>query len=219
MHLIDVGAGIMGTSAIVATPIPQAMGYAYALKCRGEKRAVVCFFGEAATEEGAFHESMNFAVLKQLPVLFVCENNFFSIQSPVADRQGGRDIRQWVEGYGLPAVCVEGNDILEIRRYADGALAAIRKAGGPAFLECKTYRWRGHVGPEEDWHLGYRTLEEAKYWIDNDQLKRLAGRIDREVRESLEKAVTDEVAEAFEFAEDSAFPADGELWEHVFHGQ
>lgn len=218
MHLIDLDAGMMGTSAIVATTIPLALGYAHALKVRGSKAIVVCFFGDAATEEGVFHESLNFAALKKLPILFVCENNHYAIFTAMGARQPeGSSICGRVESYGIPTRRIEDNDIHAIRSATEDAVAEIRKDGSvPRFLECMTYRWKEHVGPGDDWDMGYRTKEEFAPWLEGDQVKRLAASLDDETQKRIKAEVEAELKDALEFAEESEFPPDEDLMADVF---
>jgi len=217
MHLVDVGAGMMGCSAIVGTTIPQAVGYAYALKVRKSDRIVAVFFGDGAADEGVFSESLNFASLKRLPILFVCENNLYAALSPIRDRLAGGDLCLRAESYGIPTTRIEDGDVLAIREEAAKAVAAIRaEKGGPRFFECMTYRWREHVGPGEDWHLGYRDRAEGETWIAKDQVSRIGGQLERDDRERICAAVATEISEAFEFAEKSPFPDAEELGGYVF---
>lgn len=218
MHLIDLAAGMMGTSAIVATTIPNAVGYALVMKMRKAKGVVVCFFGEGATDEGAFHESINFAALKKLPILFVCENNQFAIYSHVRDRMSGNDICERAESYRVPAVHIDDGDPIAIHRETQKALAAIRAGEGPRFIEAMTYRWRDHVGPGEDRIYKYRPDEELDRWIQRDQVKAFAEKLSETERGQIEKAVEAEIASAIAFAEASAYPADSELYADVLHG-
>src|SRR5262249_36910527 len=160
MHLIDMTHHILGTSAVVGTTVPIAVGYSLALKREGEGRVVVAFFGDGATEEGVFYESLNFASLHQLPVLFVCENNFLAIHTPLEKRWATRQLCERVRTYGIPAHQVTDSDVLMIRNMAEDATASMRREdSGPVFLECHTYRWREHVGPGEDYDAGYRSRE------------------------------------------------------------
>lgn len=216
MHLVDKEKGIMGSSAIVATTIPLSVGYAYALKYKNSDAVVASFFGDGAVDEGAFHESMNFAALKKLPVLFVCENNFYAIHSHHLSRHHSDNIWQRAKTYGMPAERIEDGDIFKIYETAKRCVDKIRKAGGPAFLESKTYRWKEHVGPGDDFSLGYRTEQEALPWIKNDQLKRLRQLIDAGSIELIETEVESEIKEAFIFAEESPFPDYSHLHEDVF---
>src|SRR3954469_18690502 len=133
MHLVDVAQGVMGTSAVVATTIPNAVGYAYAIKVRRERRVVVSFFGDGATEEGVFHEALNFAALKKLPVLFVCENNFYSSHLPLTDRRSSEGLYQLGEFYRVPSFRIDGNNALEVRSAAIDAVERARGGQGPTF--------------------------------------------------------------------------------------
>lgn len=221
MHLIDVKAGMMGTSAIVATTIPQAIGYAHALKARGSDAVVVSFFGDAATEEGVFHETVNYAVVKKLPVLFVCENNHYAIFTPLAARQPPESsLCQRVGSYGIVATQVREGDIFAVRSETETALRAIREdRSGPRFIECMTYRWKEHVGPGEDWHMGFRSREEAEVWFAADPLIRLAQMLPDNVHARIDTEVEAEIADALDFAEKSPFPGRDELEEHLFRGR
>jgi len=218
MHLIDVAAGMMGTSAIVSSSIPQAIGYAHALKVRGSNSIVVCFFGDAATEEGVFSESINYAQIKNLPVLFVCENNLYAIFTHIDARQPiASDICQRVGSYGIPTRRIEDGDIFTIRDAAAEMSTAIREGrSGPQFLECMTYRWMEHVGPGEDWDMGYRSKDEMQPWLDNDQIVVLGKLLDDTRRGEIDAEVTAEIEKAFKLADDSSFPPPEELLLHVF---
>lgn len=217
MHLIDIEKGMMGTSAIVGTTIPVSVGYAYGLKCRKSGSIVVSFFGDGAVDEGVFHESMNFASLKKLPILFVCENNFYAIHSHHLNRHPLDNIWKRAKSYGICSGRIEDMDIFKIYDFVKSNIGKIRNENiGPVFLECMTYRWKEHVGPNDDFQLGYRTEEEAREWMKRDQLKRLSGLIDLRIRDRIEKTVEDEVREAFKFAEESSFPEYSELYEDLF---
>jgi TPP-dependent pyruvate/acetoin dehydrogenase alpha subunit len=216
MHLISPEAGMLGASAVVGTTIANAVGYACALKYQGEEAVVVSFFGDGATEEGVFPESLNFAALKGLPVLFVCENNGYAIHTHQSSRQGKADVCRRARAYGVPAERIEHNDVLYLYERAKDVAAKVRAGGGPYLFEVMTYRWREHVGPNEDYQLGYRTREEAEPWVDNDQVKRIGELLDSAVREEIEREAEAEVAAAFAFAEESPGPLPGELTTDVF---
>lgn len=216
MHLIDPEAGVMGTSAVVGTSIANAAGFAYALKLKNSPNVVVTFFGDGATEEGVFAETLNFAALKQLPVLFVCENNGYAIHTHQSRRQGRPDICARAEAYGIPAERLDGNDVLGLRRRTDEVLAKMRAGGGPAFFEVTTYRWKEHVGPGADFQLGYRTDAECEPWVAADPVKRLAATLPASEREEIEAEVEAEVAAAFAFADASPFPDADELMTDIF---
>jgi TPP-dependent pyruvate/acetoin dehydrogenase alpha subunit len=217
MHLIDAAAGMMGTSAVVGTTIPQAAGYAFAMKAEKSDRIVVCFFGDGATEEGVFHETMNFAALKQLPVLFVCENNLYAIHSHIRDRLSNLDFCERARSYGIPAERIAGNDVFALRDAAGAALQELRRGKGPRFIEIETYRFARHVGPGADLNLNYRSESEVESWRERDQINRLARLLPEADRKRVDSEVEREIADAFAYAEASPFPGDGELFSHVFH--
>jgi TPP-dependent pyruvate/acetoin dehydrogenase alpha subunit len=216
MHLIAADVGMMGTSAVVGTTIPNAAGYAYALKYRRQDALVVSFFGDGATEEGVFAETLNFAVLKRLPLIFVCENNGYAIHTHQSRRQGTLAICDRARAHGLPAERIEDNDVLQLFERFRSAAGQVRSGGGPWFFEVMTYRWREHVGPNDDYQLGYRTRAEAMTWFETDQVVRLAKRIHPAERVRIEADVEAEIAEAFAFAEASAFPEPAALTTDVF---
>ncbi len=188
MHLVDQTVGMMGTSAIVSTTIPQAVGYALAEKMRGKDTMVCVFFGDGATEEGVFWESLNFAALHKLPLLFVCENNQYAIHTPLLKRIPEPNFCERVSSFGVPSVRITGNNVFDIWMAAS-RLTEEARDGGPRFLEVETYRWREHVGPGYDWHLGYRSESEGAEWMSRDerQLQNIASsgllfsRRDREI--------------------------------------
>jgi TPP-dependent pyruvate/acetoin dehydrogenase alpha subunit len=212
MHLVDVAHGVMGASAVVGTTIANAVGYAYALKLQRKDSIVVSFFGDGATDEGVFHESLNFAALKQLPLLFVCENNSYAIHTHLLRRHKEANLCERVRAYGMPALRVDNNDILRIHEQAKVAVSELRgRQAGPFFLECLTYRWKEHVGPNDDFHLGYRSYEEARPWVEGDQLARLAALTAPGSRERIEAAVEEEIRTVIAFAEQEPFPDAGEL--------
>ncbi len=217
MHLIDVAHGVMGASAVVGSTIPQAVGYAYACKVRGQEALVASVFGDGAVEEGVFHESIQFAVLKNLPVLFVCENNFYAIHTPLAERQPFDNICERARSYGLPAVRLEADDVLRVHeRMAEAVHHIRRQRAGPQFLECRTYRWREHVGPGEDFDLGYRSREEAASWMERDSCVRLGALLDEPARARIDAAIEAEIEDAVRFAEESPFPGPEELHADLF---
>lgn len=217
MHLADASVLMMGTSAIVATTIPHAVGYALAEKFRGRDTVVAVFFGDGASEEGVLHESANFAALHMLPVLFVCENNFYAIHTPLKSRVPIPNYCARMEAYGIPSRKILRNDVLETAQTAGQMIGQMREGRiGPAFLEIETYRWREHVGPGEDWVLGYRSREEAEPWIRGDEVDRIGRQLNLDVRTAIDHAVETEVETAFRLAEEAAFPSDEELLTDVF---
>ncbi|MFO0964560.1 MAG: thiamine pyrophosphate-dependent dehydrogenase E1 component subunit alpha [Gemmataceae bacterium] len=216
MHLVDPEAGVMGMSAVVGSTIPNAVGYAYALRYWRDSRVVVSFFGDGATEEGVFAESLNFAALKRLPVLFVCENNRYAIHTHQSRRQATLDICARAAAHGVRAERIDDNDVLRLFERTRELLTRLRSGDGPFLLEAMTYRWQEHVGPGEDFRLGFRAEEEARPWKDGDQLARLAALVPETERRRIEAAVEEEVFAAFQFAEASPEPDAAALYSDVF---
>jgi len=216
MHLANISKGMMGTSAVVGTTIPQAVGYAYAVKQRGEKTVVVAFMGDGAAEEGVFHESLNFAAIKNLPIIFVCENNLFAIHTHQNQRQHLADITGLVRGYGIPSERIQNCDTASVHVSVTAAITAIRAGqSGPVFLECMTCRWKEHVGPGEDFDLGYRSAADVQEWKDIDDIKLIGDKIPTERRTQIETEVEKEIQAAIRFAEESPFPDIAELYTDV----
>ena len=214
MHMIDESVGFMGTSSIVGGTIPMAVGAAWSAVLRKTDALGVCFFGEAAVEEGVFTESLNFAALRKLPVLFICENNLYATNTPLEPRQpAGSEIRRRGEVFGVPGVKVDGNDVLAVHAAAGEAVMRARRGGGPTLLEGMTYRWKAHVGPDGDGHMGYRSQAEIDSWIARCPGKALepslrgAG-VDPDV---IRADVTREVDEAAAFGKAAPFPDPAEL--------
>lgn len=223
MHLMDLEAGFLGSTAIVANSIPLAVGAALSFQMQRKNRVSVCFFGDAATEEGVFHEVLNFAVVRKLPVLFLCENNLYSVYSPLSVRQPpNRPIWKFAAAYGVQSKHGNGNDVEEVYHMTRGAVEHIRNGNGPYFLEFSTYRWREHCGPNFDNDIGYRTVEEYEQWKKLDpiafQQKRLQERgvIDTTQLETMQAKITEEINDAFLFAEQAPWPEPSETFSHLF---
>lgn len=212
MHLYDDAVGVLASLPIVGSAIPIAVGAALAMRQEGGDRVAAAFFGDGASEEGVFHESLNFASVKNLPVLFVLENNFYSVYTGLSDRQPARPLTKYAEAHGVAAVSGDGNDVVAVRRVAREAVARARAGQGPTLLVFETYRWREHCGPFYDNNIGYRTEEEFQSWKRRcpvDQLRTLL-RNGHGLTETAEAAmvaeIEAEIALAFEFAESSPFP-------------
>ena len=216
MHLIDMDANVLGMSAVVGTTIPVAAGYAFALKREGKGRIAASFFGDGATEEGVFYETLNFASLHKLPVLFVCENNGFAIHSPIANRWATEALCERVRTFGIETRELADDDVFAIREAAGQAAQAIRGGEGPQFIECKTYRWLEHVGPGEDYDDAYRTRDELDAWQARDQVAATGAMLDDAERQVIDDEVESLIAEAVDFAEQSPWPEPEELYSHVF---
>ena len=216
MHLVDMENNVLGSSAVVGTTIPIAVGYAFALQRQGTDRVVAAFFGDGATEEGVFHESLNFAALKKIPVLFVCENNQFAIHQPLSKRWATDRLCERVETFGIPAHRIGDGNVEAIRDAAAAAIGRIRAGGGPEFIECVTYRWREHVGPGEDYDAGYRDRDALEDWRARDEVDRLGAKLDQVTRARIDADVERAIGDAVAFAESSPFPDIEELATNVF---
>jgi len=225
MHLIDLAAGFLGAVPIVGSTIPIAVGVGLGIQQAKEDRVSVAFFGDGATEEGVFAESLNYAALSKLPVVFVCENNLYSVYSPIDVRQPTeRDLLAISRGHGVPALHGDGNDVEEVQAMTQEAVARARGGGGPTLLLLDTYRWREHCGPHYDDQLGYRPEGELERWKKLCCVTRAAdrlrecGELDDAKQAALEAEFQAEIEEAFAFAKSSPFPEESELTRHVYAG-
>jgi pyruvate dehydrogenase E1 component alpha subunit len=206
MHLVDLSVGMVGSTPIVGGSIPVGVGLAFASHLQKQDRIAIIFFGEGSTEEGVFAESLNFAALKKLPVLFVCENNFYSVYSPLCVRQPAeRDRPAIARAHGIKAKTGRGNDVEEVYSLAQEAIAFIRQGNGPVFLEFDTYRHREHCGPHYDNDIGYRTEEEFRDWEKRCPVKLQVSRLNADLQ-PLRSSIAEEIERAFDFAEKSPFP-------------
>ena len=217
MHLTDLDAGFIGATPIVGSSIPIAVGAALTIKQRNLNKIVVVFLGDGAMETGVAHESMNFAAVHQLPILFVCENNLYSVYSPLSIRQpAGRGLCELARSHGLTAESVMGDDALSVFYRAAELISLTRKTSQPGFLEVPVYRWVEHCGPDEDDHLGYRPQAEIDAWRTRDALTQLEEAIAPEVKTALETAITAEIDVAFDFAKSSPFPNTDDVGRYVY---
>ncbi len=225
MHLIDRSVGFMGAVPIVGSTIPIAVGAAFATVMHGKSRVTTVFFGEGATEEGVFQESLVFAALKRLPVIFVCENNLYSVYSPLAVRQPPeRDICAVARANGVGAMRGDGNDVEVVYELAREAIDGARRGEGPTLLELETYRWREHCGPSYDNDLDYRSAEQFESWRARcpvESLKRRLlerGSLEADDLEQVTREIEAEIDDAVSFAKLSPFPDDDELYTDVYAG-
>lgn len=224
MHLIDVEQGFMGTSAIVGNSIPIGVGLGFSQYLKNSTNISCIYLGDGAIEEGVFYESANFAALKKLPILFVCENNFYSVYSPLSVRQpNGRKIAKMVSEIGINSIGeIDGNDINKCCNVLSEVIPLIRQGNGPFFLEFMTYRWREHCGPNYDNNIGYRNSSEFEEWKSRDPIEKLKNELlaaDKKTKDqifSLEKIIIKEIIEAFNFAEEAAFPEPEEAYQGVY---
>lgn len=223
MHLIDTSVGLMGSSSIVGGAIPIAVGAAMGSVSKKDGRVSVVFFGDAASEEGVLYESMNFAALKKIPVIFVCENNFYSVYSHQSARQANTDITARPKTFNIPAYNVDGRDVIDAYKKSKKAICAARSEKGPAFIECRAYRWRGHAGPGDSLRQKYRKLDEWKKWMKHCPLKDFENvlvneKILTEKRiEQINKKIDMEIDEAFDFAQKSPLPKKKELTKYLYN--
>ncbi|OGO81742.1 MAG: dehydrogenase [Clostridiales bacterium GWC2_40_7] len=222
MHLVDIQAGIMGSSSIVAGGIPLATGAALAAVLRKEPRVSVVFFGDGAAEEGALYESINFAVLKKLPVIYVCENNLYSVCSPIKNRQPDENIYKRAAGFSIHACKIDGNNAVEVYRTAEKAVALARNGEGPSFIECVTYRLKDHHDTKTGVEAGYRTQEEWDFWAEKCPVKAYESLLMENglLSEGKIKVITEtidkKIEAAFEFAGSSVLPDRKELMKYLY---
>lgn len=222
MHLVDTKNGFMGSSAIVGGGVPIAVGAAMGSTMQRQRRISVVFFGDGAVDEGAFNESLNFAALKKLPVLFVCENNFYATNSPVSARQSLDNIYKKGLPYGIPGIKIDGNDVVKVFKAARIAVERAKNSKGPSLLECRTYRWKAHVGPDCDFKTGCRPRGELEEWLKKCPIERFKKSILKErilsVRDigGMEERLKRETEKAVSFAKSSPFPKREELLEDVY---
>jgi pyruvate dehydrogenase E1 component alpha subunit len=219
MHLFDAETHFYGGNAIVGGGLPLAVGLALADKMRGQTRVTCCFFGDGAVAEGEFHESLNMAALWQLPVLFVCENNFFAMGTALRYAQAMLDISKKAASYNMPAEAVDGMDVLAVEAAAKRAAAAVRAGQGPYFLECRTYRFRGHSAFDTEL---YRSKEEVEAWRKHDpllifpQYLQEQGLLGQEDLDEIEREVAAEIEAAVAFAEAGSWEPVEDLTRFVY---
>ncbi|MBI64165.1 MAG: acetoin dehydrogenase [Chloroflexi bacterium] len=220
MHLIDTNVGFMGSTAIVAGTIPVGVGLSFSQKLKHSENITCIFFGDAAIEEGVFYESVNFAILKNLPVLFVCENNQFSCFTHLSERQPqNRKIFEMVSGLGIDSSECDGNDVIAVQEKTAQLVNKIKKGEGPKFLELHTYRWLEHCGPNYDDELGYRTINDIKKSRENDPIIILEKKYPELIKlkkHTILKNLKTLTKNAFKFAEESNFPNQEEAYENLY---
>ncbi len=206
MHLIDLEAGVMGSSAIVAGTIAHAAGAAWALRFQNKDSVCVASFGDGAAEEGVFYETLNIAALKRLPIVFVCENNLYAANMPIRRSRQQLEIFKHAASAGMEGVRVDGNDVQAVYEEASRAVSRAREGKGPTLIECMTYRMLEHCGVNEDYHLGYRAPEEGSHWRSADPLLRACDFVTAEEGRRMESEIVALLDAAFAFAESSPFP-------------
>lgn len=215
MHLIDRAVGFEGSTAIVGNSVPVGVGLGLSVQLDGDNERIVCvFIGDAVFETGVLFESMNFAATRGLPVLFICENNLYSVYSPLSVRQpSGRNFAEIASSFGLQAINVDGLDAIQTYKCLSDISEKVRITQKPGFIEIPTYRWREHCGPNFDNEIGYREIKEFEKWHSNDPIILLQDRLifERLISDAdvsiMENKIQLELKEAFEFAEKSEFPS------------
>jgi TPP-dependent pyruvate/acetoin dehydrogenase alpha subunit len=222
MHLIDQAVGFMGATPIVGGTVPLAVGAAWAARLQSKDYVGVVFFGDGCFEEGVVHESLNFAALHQLPVLFVCENNGFSVYTPLSERQPSRPIHMIAKAHGWRTSFGDGNDVEAVSVIAAEAVMLARAGGGPQFIELDTYRWREHCGPNFDDGLNYRGAAEIAAGLRRCPISRTRARLvdqfsfQESTLDAIEKEIASEIEVAFEFALGSPLPMSSESSKFVY---
>lgn len=225
MHLSAPDEGMIGSAPIVAGTISLAMGAALASSIRGEDRVAVSFFGDGAAGEGVLYECLNFAALKKLPMVFVCENNFYSTHMPIRDCRVDMNIYKVGVPFYVESSQVDGNDVLAVYEAGKKAVERCRRGEGPVFIECLTYRFRGHVGPDDNiqgTRTDIRPREEVESWLQKDPIKRFEGYLlsnklfKEQTLSKIRAEVEAEVAEAHRFARKSILPNPAELSRYVY---
>jgi pyruvate dehydrogenase E1 component alpha subunit len=223
MHLIDESVGFKGSTAIVGNTIPIGVGLALSKKLREQSGLSVVFIGDGAIEEGVFYESANFAAVQNLPVVFFCENNRYSVYSGLEVRQPpGRKIHEMVSALGLNTFHGDGNDAVDTFECINQAISSVKNGEGPVFIELDTYRWLEHCGPNYDNDIGYRSEQEFLAWKAEEPIQRLttklidAGVIQASQINVIQSEIDAQVKDAFEFAQNSDFPNAEQAFSAVF---
>lgn len=219
MHLMAREIGILGTVPIVAGTVSLAVGAAFAYKARNEKNVAVAFFGDGALEEGQVHESMNLAALYRLPVIFVCENNLYSSHMHWSQRRLKDNLERAGDFHGISGERVDGNDVQAVYRSAHAAAYRARRGRGPSFLECRTFRWRGHVGASYDLDVGVKRRPELKAWFKRDPIRLAADQlIENGVADlaARELAIMERIERAVQSARQAAVPQPARTSRFVF---
>lgn len=219
MHIADVASGNLGANGIVGGGLPIAVGAALAIKQEKRPNVAVCFFGDGANNEGAFHESLNMAAIWKLPVVFVCENNQYGMSTSVERSTAVKRVAQRALAYDMPGVTVDGNDFMAVAEAAAEAVDRARRGEGPSLIECLTYRHRGHSKSDRN---RYRTKEEIEAWIKLDPIGRFEqtllgyGLIQESQIEEIKASVAHEIAAGIEFAKNSPAPDVSSLTSFVY---
>jgi len=225
MHLICPEKGILGIAPIVAGTISLALGTAMASSIRKDGNVTISFFGDGATGEGVLYEAMNFASIKKLPIIFACENNLYSTHLPIQEIRAKNTIVDIANPFNMQSYQVDGNNVIEVYEASREAVERCRSGNGPVFMEFLTYRYRGHVGPDDNiqgTHTDIRPKEELHLWLKKDPILQLEkylldnSLMNESTMTEYKKVVSDEINEAVKYAVESKFPHKEEVTNYVF---
>lgn len=222
MHIASPDIGLPGSSAIVGGTIPIAVGAALAFSMQRKNAVSVAFFGDGAAHEGIFYESLNFASLKKLPVIFVCENNLYCTHLPISAGLADTNVYKKSEAFKMLGIRIDGNNVMEVYKVAKKAIEDAHHGKGPTLIEAMTYRWRGHVGPYDDLDKGLRSKEELDCWLNRCPIKMLErfllehGIMSESERDNINEAISEEIEESVKFARESPYPSEKDLLSDVF---
>ena len=219
MHLIDENVNFMGSTSILGNNIPIGVGLALSSKTLNRNNITFIFLGDASVEQGSFHESLNFAAVNNLKIVFICENNGFSVYTDLISRQpSNRKIFELAKSIGVKSSFSKGKNLLDIYYKMKNAVNYVDKKKKPFFLEVKTTRWLEHCGPNDDSKLGYRSLKELELWKKNDFLIQVKSKLDKNSKtiNKIENAIKLKVFKAFKFAEKSNFPNYKDLFKGIY---
>jgi TPP-dependent pyruvate/acetoin dehydrogenase alpha subunit len=222
MHLIDTTVGHMGSSSIVSGSIPIAVGAAFAFQMQNKNNIAISFFGDGAADEGVLYESFNFAALRKIPVIFICENNFLAINSRVETRQASGNLPGRAEAFGIPGVKIDGNNVIEVYKTVNDMVKKAKQKKGPGFIEAITYRWKGHIGVEDDIGPGMRSEEELEEWKNKCPIKRHEKFLvennvlsKKEINKTREK-IHEIIDKAEQYGRNAPLPKESDLYKDVF---
>lgn len=219
LHAGDLERGIFGSTSMLASSLPVATGAALKFKIKKEPFVAIAFFGEGASSRGDFHEALNFAGVRRLPVIYVCENNFYAYSTPQSSQMAVEDVAIRAEGYGFKGAVCSGNDLHAVMKTAQSAIDRARRGEGPTLIECKTYRYHGHSEHDQPW---YRPQEELIEWESRDPIQRFEIYLEKKgynpdkLKEETEKKVKEIIDEAVSFAEESPFPDGKEALDDLY---
>lgn len=219
MHIADATRGILGANGIVGAGHNISVGAAFSAQYRGTKQVCVCFFGDASTNQGTFHESLNLASTWKLPVVFVCENNGYGISVSQARHQAIKDISVRADSYNMPGITIDGNDVFAVSDAAKDAIKRARDGEGPSLIECKTYRQRGHFEGDPG---TYKPVAEQEAWLKKDPIPRMEKYIlenkivTEDELKSIQLDMDKQLEDAVKFANDSPYPSFESIGEDVY---